>query len=640
MTGEEQANSSRVSLIVIIGVLFLLLSILCLLPDSQNYTSFEIRSGPSYTLSQFNNRANGGNDTESPVADAGPDMNVSQNIPFLFDGSGSTDNIGIDNYTWKFDDIGNKELYGVGPSYVFSYVGHYYVTLNVTDGGGNWDIDTLIIVVNDTEKPIASASVVLQIRQGRFVSLDGNNSKDNLEIENYTWIIDDGGIKTLYGKLSSYRFKNTGKFSVTLKVTDTSGNWGSETKDIDVYPDTDKPVIGERFPKNNQKDVNVYVNPRIEFNDDIDPTTVEGNVYMGISGKDIEVDFDWELSNEGKELTLIPEKKLMENRIYTVALTEKIKDMAGNNLSAEKLEFSFGTEDSFKTLRFTIHPEIPKHGDTVNISIMFNKEIDQRTVTPNTLIVNGPVGEVPIIISFPGNKSRVVVTLVSQVESEERYILNVSGNIKDLGGSELGTSKEYSFTCSKSKTAENVDEPWNLFGLPINFIFLFVLVIAVIVFSVYVIMERKGISSGKDYENAVDQLKSRKRQMEQLRRIEGEERKKEEPRNNSKGVTEFSWKADDIKPRKREMPAGKGKVSYYHPQEISRFAGKTYDVAHPAKERPRRRPPPGRSSRERRHRDFHETHRRERTDRRRRGDDRRDSRRRPPPRRDGDVEWG
>jgi len=80
------------------------------------------------------------NDTESPAADAGIQLFVmAGNLTFL-DGSASTDNVGIVNYTWKFtyDEIPMK-LYGVSPSFIFTTAGVYEVALTVTDAAGNTD---------------------------------------------------------------------------------------------------------------------------------------------------------------------------------------------------------------------------------------------------------------------------------------------------------------------------------------------------------------------------------------------------------------------------------------------------------------------------------------------------------------------
>jgi len=88
------------------------------------------------------------NPGEIPVADAGPDQKVITWHTAVFNGSGSTDDIGIVNYTWTFVYEGeNQTLFGVRPDFKFYTPGTYVVTLNVTDADGNYNTDTVTIVV-------------------------------------------------------------------------------------------------------------------------------------------------------------------------------------------------------------------------------------------------------------------------------------------------------------------------------------------------------------------------------------------------------------------------------------------------------------------------------------------------------------
>jgi uncharacterized membrane protein len=85
---------------------------------------------------------------EIPVADAGADLRVIAWHSAVFNGSGSTDDIGIVNYTWTFVyDDENQTLYNVRPEFKFYTPGTYVVTLNVTDADGNHDTDTVTVVV-------------------------------------------------------------------------------------------------------------------------------------------------------------------------------------------------------------------------------------------------------------------------------------------------------------------------------------------------------------------------------------------------------------------------------------------------------------------------------------------------------------
>jgi hypothetical protein len=92
-------------------------------------------------------------DHTPPVADAGPDQSVDEDVQVQLNGSGSTDNIGITSYVWTFVDGTNKTLEGNAPAYTFSNPGIYTVMLNVTDAAGNWATDTVTLTIRDITPP-------------------------------------------------------------------------------------------------------------------------------------------------------------------------------------------------------------------------------------------------------------------------------------------------------------------------------------------------------------------------------------------------------------------------------------------------------------------------------------------------------
>jgi len=95
-------------------------------------------------------------DITSPVANAGDDQSVTAGTVVTFDGSGSTDNVGIANYTWTFTfDGAARTLYGVAPTFNFTTAGNYTVTLAVSDIAGNTDTDIVLVAVNPTIAPPA-----------------------------------------------------------------------------------------------------------------------------------------------------------------------------------------------------------------------------------------------------------------------------------------------------------------------------------------------------------------------------------------------------------------------------------------------------------------------------------------------------
>ena len=93
-------------------------------------------------------------DTEPPVADAGDDVEVPVGYTVEFDGSDSTDNADVTNYTWSFEyDGAPVELYGASPTYVFLIEGTYVVTLNVSDDSYNYAEDSLTVTVSGEAIP-------------------------------------------------------------------------------------------------------------------------------------------------------------------------------------------------------------------------------------------------------------------------------------------------------------------------------------------------------------------------------------------------------------------------------------------------------------------------------------------------------
>lgn len=85
-----------------------------------------------------------------PVADAGDDQAVDVGAEVSFDGSGSTDDMLVVNYTWTFSyDGGTETLYGEAPEFTFEVAGEYNVTLTVKDFEGQTDADYVTITVDD-----------------------------------------------------------------------------------------------------------------------------------------------------------------------------------------------------------------------------------------------------------------------------------------------------------------------------------------------------------------------------------------------------------------------------------------------------------------------------------------------------------
>ena len=182
-------------------------------------------------------------DSTAPVPMVDNSTIYYQGDTVTFNGSGSYDNAGIVNWTWKFYYEGEEQLlYGEIAHFTFIVPGYYDCTLFVSDEAGHTASLDFILTVTDTEKPISYAGQNLTIENGEMVAFDGGGSTDNLMIENFTWSFEyDDEVVYLYGALHSFYFMIPDIYYVNLTVRDTFGNEDSHIMTLNVL-DTHDPV--------------------------------------------------------------------------------------------------------------------------------------------------------------------------------------------------------------------------------------------------------------------------------------------------------------------------------------------------------------------------------------------------------------
>jgi PKD repeat protein len=243
---------------------------------------------------------------ESPVADAGDDMLVDEDDEAVFNGSGSSDDVRVDNYTWLIVEL-DEVLYGETPGYNFTVPGEYSVELVVTDSIGQESApDEVIVTVQDVTDPVADAGTYDDVSFGATTILDGNDSSDNVGIVDYVWTFSDGAEEIeLTGVTADYTFSSPGVYTVTLTVSDAAGNSDVDTVEITVIDD-EAPVADAGA------DVTIIAGGSVSF-DGGDSTD---NVAI--------VDYVWTFTDDGEEVELTGETEdyVFENAgNYVVTLT-------------------------------------------------------------------------------------------------------------------------------------------------------------------------------------------------------------------------------------------------------------------------------------------------------------------------------
>jgi PKD repeat protein len=284
-------------------------------------------------------------DVTPPTANAGSDQNVALGSSFTFDGSLSTDNYAIVNYTWTFTDGSSVTLYGLTKQYMFTTLGAHTVTLTVRDAAGLTDTDTVVITVSDMTDPVAHAGPDQTVAIGTTVHFDGSASTDNVGVTSYTWTFTDVNLRTLTGAAPTYQFNHAGQYIVTLTVADAAGNTNIDTVVVTVEDQTDP--VANAGP---DQSVNEGATVTFDGSDSTDNVGVDN--------------LTWNFTDASVQITLYgqnPTYVFLSSGTFVVTLT--VMDAAGNS------------DTDTVTIRVNDHPTASAGSDqTVNAgdSVVFN----------------------------------------------------------------------------------------------------------------------------------------------------------------------------------------------------------------------------------------------------------------------------
>ena len=253
-------------------------------------------------------------DSTRPTANAGYDVFIDQHEMVLFNGSRSTDNHGIADYAWQFNDgYTNVILNGETCLFMFHNVGKYDVMLNVSDDEGNWDTDDLTVNVRDVTPPVADAGFNTTVFQDTIVTFDGTKSTDYTGIVNYSWSFTYAHRENiLHGPTPNFFFGRPGLYKITLKVWDPL--FFSDTDHIWV-----KVIDNEKPMADAGNNTTIYLKDTLRF----DGSNCSDNVGI--------VNYTWIIEHNGKTLELYgpyPDYRFMEIGIYAVTLM--VRDQEGN----------------------------------------------------------------------------------------------------------------------------------------------------------------------------------------------------------------------------------------------------------------------------------------------------------------------
>jgi PKD repeat protein len=212
--------------------------------DATNGTLYNqlIAGNPYYVQSEWSNGDTGCEMAPTPGTIAPrftPPSSSTPGTPASFDPSASTSTYPLSSATWDFGDGTAPAFRGASSalasvSHTYSLGGTYTVKLTLVDNRGNLAITTQQITLD--EAPTAAFTTgVTHPAVGQPVSFDGSPSNDpDGSIVSYSWKFGDGASGT--GATATHSYGTSGIYTITLKVTDSSGATATTTQQLPVGP--------------------------------------------------------------------------------------------------------------------------------------------------------------------------------------------------------------------------------------------------------------------------------------------------------------------------------------------------------------------------------------------------------------------
>jgi len=391
-------------------------------------------------------------DTVPPEAEAGEDIEAYQGDTVTLDGSGSTDNVEVVNWTWTIEDPTGEETvkYGESVDYMLEYALYYDVELTVYDEAGHSDTDSIEIYAIDTENPVADAGTSDQTRVGENFTLDGSGSTDNVEVVNWTWTIQGvageavGYEETVHGETVDHVFPYEGTYDIELEVSDAEGN--SDTDDISMIVNpamyeltTDVEGEGAIYPDHGYYE---------------DGTEVELTAVPAEGWKFVEWTGDYEGTEEEITITMDSDKEItavFEEEIELYELTVDVEGEGEVTIDPDQDEYEEGTEvtltaDPAEGWEFAMWTG--DHGSVEEeITITMNSD---KELTANFEVYDPAYFEVEITDYDDDVEEGDTVTVeytvenTGELEGTQDIVFTVDGTEEDSVGITLGAGEDYS----------------------------------------------------------------------------------------------------------------------------------------------------------------------------------------------------
>jgi len=244
-----------------------------------------------------------------------------------FDASATKDPDGeVMRYDWDFDgDESFDDAEGVKVTHTFDKIGEYEVQLRATDNSGQYSIGKKTILIKEATNPIAKIELETETDEyltgETYIFSAAKSFSPGGAIEKYEWDFGDGSPKA-NTKTVSHVFKTSGKFEVTLIITDEEKSTGETYLEVKVNSPTEAPKAVLKTTPEKGED-SPYLEGEVPFEvifEAGDSTDADDNI----------VDFEWDFNGDTvtDALGVTQDHIFTETGTYNVIL--KVTDADGN----------------------------------------------------------------------------------------------------------------------------------------------------------------------------------------------------------------------------------------------------------------------------------------------------------------------
>jgi len=206
----------------------------------------------------------------------------------------------------------------------------------------------------------------------------------------------------------------------------------------DIYP----PEIIKIMPIEDERKVNITVNPEITFNDDMFAESINRNTVK-LSRDNEEIPIILKYNFTSRKLVIIPEENLIDSSFYEIKLLSGIFDKGNNEL--KPFSYEFKTEDLTAPYVVEFLPEDNSENmplDTV-IKLKFSEIPDKNTVENGIVITDGD-NIIPFKTEF-NNYGLNIELIPEKLEKRKTYRITLKQNILDLERNPLDKIYNYGF---------------------------------------------------------------------------------------------------------------------------------------------------------------------------------------------------